>query len=142
MQTKLVIAIGVLLVVVVLGAVLIATPTPLNGPETPFISENVRVSSPLPGAKVSKMFTASGEARGVWYFEASFPIFILDESGEKVGQGIAQAEGDWMTEDFVRFMAEVVVESYVGPATISFVKDNPSGLPEHDDSVSFPIIIQ
>ena len=62
--------------------------------------------------------------------------------GNRVGLGIAQAVGEWMTTDFVPFNAPVIVENYTGPATLVLVKDNASGLPEFDDSVSFPIIIE
>ncbi|MBI2612414.1 hypothetical protein HYW59_01190 [Candidatus Kaiserbacteria bacterium] len=150
MQIKLVIAIVVLFIVVVLGAVLIATPTPALSPTLtpsgsdaePFVSENVIVTEPLPGGSVHKTFTVRGEARGTWYFEASFPIKIQDPSNNQVGLGIAQAESDWMTTEFVPFRAAVTVENYSGPATLVLVKDNPSGLPENDDAVEFPIVIQ
>src|SRR3989344_9050623 len=118
MNLRITAALVVLFIVVVLGAVLIATPTPANGPngdtqeEKPFISENVKVSSPLPSAKVSKLFTATGEARGTWYFEASFPVQVRDPNGNLVGQGIAQAESNWMTEDFVPFKAPITVLNY------------------------------
>ncbi|OGG77405.1 hypothetical protein A3B35_00295 [Candidatus Kaiserbacteria bacterium RIFCSPLOWO2_01_FULL_54_24] len=148
MNLRITIALVVLLVVVILGAVLIAAPMPANGPkvdpqeDTQFVSENVKVSSPRPNAVVLKTFTVIGEARGTWYFEASFPIFVIDANGAKVGQGIAQAVENWMTEDFVPFTAQVTVENYSGPATLVLLKDNPSGLPENDDSVSFSIVIQ
>ena len=148
MNLRITIALVVLFVVVILGAVLIATPTPISGPngdtqeEGRFISENVKVSSPRPDSTVLKTFTVIGEARGTWYFEASFSIFIIDANGVKVGQGIAQAAENWMTEDFVPFTAQVTVENSPGPAILVLLKDNPSGLPENDDSVSFPIVIQ
>jgi hypothetical protein len=91
---------------------------------------------------VAKQFTVSGEARGNWYFEASFPIKIQDANNNQVGAGIAQAQEEWMTTEFVPFIATVTVENYSGPATLVLLKDNPSGLPEHDDSVTFPVIVQ
>jgi len=148
MNLRITIALVVLFVVVIIGAVLIATPTPISGPngdtqkEDRFTSENVKVSSPRPDATVSKTFTVTGEARGTWYFEASFPIFVIDANGSKVGQGIAQAVENWMTENFVPFTAQVTIENYSGPATLVFLKDNPSGLPENDDSVSFSVTVQ
>jgi len=42
----------------------------------------------------------------------------------------------------VPFTAQVTVEDYSGPATLVLLKDNPSGLPENDDSVSFSVVIQ
>lgn len=142
MSTKTVLIIGAL-VIVVLGAILIAAPKP-DGDDIlpPFASENVKVSSPLPNATVSKNFTVSGYARGTWFFEASFPVQVRDPQNNLVGQGIAQAQGDWMTTEFVAFNAPVTIQNYTGPATLVLKKDNPSGLPEHDASVSFPIVVQ
>ena len=140
MDTKTIVALVVLAVVIILGAVLVFLPN--GNSQAPFSSENVKVTLPFPGATVLKKFTASGHARGTWFFEASFPVQVKDPSGNVVGTGIAQAEGNWMTEDFVRFTAPVTIENYSGPATFVLMKDNPSGLPEHDDSVSFPITVQ
>jgi hypothetical protein len=56
---------------------------------------------------------------------------------------VAQAQGDWMTEDFVPFKADIKVpDTFGGNATLILTKDNPSGLPEHDASISFPITIE
>jgi len=117
------------------------TPPPAPAP-APFTSENVNVSFPLPNATVPKTFTVIGEARGTWYFEASFPVQVRDPQNNLVGQGIAQAGADWMTTQFVPFSAPVTVSGYSGPADLVLIKDNPSGLPEHDDAVFFPIVIQ
>ena len=142
MSTKMILLIGAV-VIVVLGAILIATPKP-DGDNVfpPFASENVKVSSPLPNATVAQNFTVSGYARGIWFFEASFPVEVRDPQNNLVGIGIAQAVGEWMTEEFVAFNAPVTVQSYTGPATLVLKKDNPSGLPEHNDSESFSIVIQ
>lgn len=143
MDKKLVIALAVLILVAVAGAVLIALPPPTgnNGISKPFESERVRVSSPLPGATVPRTFTVTGEA-SAWYFEASFPLEVLDQNGTRVGVSYATAQGDWMTTDFVPFIGEITVNNYSGPATLVLHKDNASGLPEHDESVSFPIVVQ
>ena len=138
MDIKIIIALVVLLAAVILGGVLIASPSPSG---SPFVSEKVKVTLPFPGATVLKEFIVTGEARGVWYFEASFPVEVHDPEGNVVGRGLATAKGEWMTEEFVPFSAPVNIENYSGPATLVLIKDNPSGLPEHDDSVSFGIIV-
>jgi len=105
--------------------------------------ELIRITLPFPGAVTGKDFSITGEARGTWYFEASFPIEVLDKDGNVLAQVAAHAEGDWMTENFVPFRAGIKVpESYIGKATLILKKDNPSGLPEHDASISFPITIE
>ncbi|TSC70444.1 MAG: hypothetical protein CEO12_378 [Parcubacteria group bacterium Gr01-1014_46] len=101
------------------------------------------VDLPFPGAVTGKEFKVMGKARGTWYFEASFPVEVLDKNGKILFQGPAQAKDEWMTENFVPFEITVKVpQSYIGPATLVLRKDNPSGLPEHDASISFPITIE
>src|SRR3989344_3404023 len=103
----------------------------------------ITVELPFPGAVTGKEFSVIGKARGVWFFEASFPIDVLDKDGKILVQTFATAQGEWMTNDFVPFKGEVKVpESYIGPATLILRKDNASGLPEHDASVSFPFVIE
>jgi len=98
---------------------------------------------PFPGAVVGKEFFVIGKARGNWYFEATFPVEVLDKDGKTIAWSFAQAQGEWMTEDFVPFKGEIKApESYIGPATLILHKDNASGLPEHDASISFPITVE
>ncbi len=97
---------------------------------------------PSPGATVGKEFTVTGKARGTWYFEASFPIKLLDKDGVILATIPAKATTDWMTTEFVPFVATMTVPtSYKGEATIILQKDNPSGMPENDASLSFPVSI-
>lgn len=105
----------------------------------------IQVELPFPGAVVGKDFSVIGKARGNWFFEASFPIEVLDKNGKSLAIGIAQPRNgeDWMTINFVNFKSDIKIpQSYIGPATLILRKDNPSGLPEHDASISFPIIIE
>ena len=103
---------------------------------------DVVVTNPTPGAVTGKTFTVTGKARG-WYFEASFPVKVLDANGKVLATGIAQAQSDWMTSEFVAFKAPITVPtSYIGKATPVLMKDNPSGMPENDASASFPFTIE
>jgi hypothetical protein len=103
----------------------------------------VRVSLPTPGAVTGKEFKVVGEARGTWFFEASFPIEVLAKNGATLVTVVAQAQSDWMTTDFVPFSADIAVPAtYIGPATIVLHKDNPSGETAFDASASFPITIE
>lgn len=102
----------------------------------------IRLNSPRPGDVVASPLTVSGEARGYWFFEASFPVYVTNWDGLIIGEGIATAEGNWMTEDFVPFTAELTFEKpdlYPERGTLILKKDNPSGLPEHDDALEIPI---
>lgn len=103
----------------------------------------INVDTPFSGAVVGKDFSVIGKARGMWFFEASFPVQVIDKDGYLLATGIAQAQSDWMTENFVPFKADIKVpESYIGPATLVLKKDNPSGLLSNEASVSFPITIE
>ncbi len=101
------------------------------------------VELPNPGAVTGKSFSVIGKARGTWFFEASFPIEILDNNGKVLVQTPAQAQGDWMTQEFVPFRADITIpHSYAGKATLILKKDNPSGMKEKDASISFPFTIE
>ena len=100
----------------------------------------IKIDSPVQGQKISSPVSVKGEARGNWYFEASFPVQVLDGDRTLLGSSPIQAQGDWMTTDFVPFSGSIEFtkpKSKIG--TIIFKKDNPSGLPSNDDSVSIPI---
>jgi len=106
-------------------------------------ADTVVFDVPFPGAVVGKKFLVKGTARGTWFFEASFPVEVLDKNGKRLASVPAQAQGEWMTEGLVPFSASISIpETYTGPATLVLHKDNPSGLPKNDASVSFPIVIQ
>ena len=92
-----------------------------------------------PGAVVLPKFTVTGQARGMWYFEASFPVEVLDKDGTPLATAIAKADGDWMTENFVPFSATLTIENYSGPAVLVLHKDNPSGEASRDASVAISI---
>lgn len=103
----------------------------------------IQIELPFPGAVTGKEFSVLGKARGNWYFEASFPIDVLDKNGKVLVQTHAEAQGDWMTTNFVPFKAVVKVPAnYIGPATLVLKKDNPSGLPQYDASASFHFTIE
>lgn len=122
----------------------VATTTPAPGITYDRASADmIKVEAPVPGAVVGKTFTVRGEARGSWYFEASFPIEVRDSSGKVLTTVVAQAQGEWMTTSFVPFVATATVPtSYIGPATIVLKKDNPSGLSAHDASATYSITIE
>lgn len=104
-------------------------------------SDLIRVDAPQPDGIIRSPYLVRGEARGRWFFEASFPIELRDSSGNLITRVIAEAQSDWMTDEFVRFESVLTFSVPAGTrsGTLVFVKDNPSGLPEHDDSLEVPI---
>jgi len=100
----------------------------------------IKVSAPRPNAVISSPLKLSGEARGYWYFEASFPVKLYDESGKELGTAIAEAQDDWMTNEFVPFAATLQFNAPAsGKGYLVLQRDNPSGLPENDDSLIMPV---
>jgi hypothetical protein len=116
-----------------------------NNPEVPTM---ISVTYPRSGDVIISPITLTGEARGNWYFEASFPIVIVDWDGRIIGQGHAEAQSDWMTTDFVPFKATISFErpeindsneSYARRGAVIFKNDNPSGDPSRDMAVEIPV---
>lgn len=104
-------------------------------------SDLIRITSPLSGTLVSSPVSIKGEARGTWFFEASFPITILAKDGTVLKESFAQAEGEWMTESFVPFSTSITFDAKGNTeGIIRFKKDNPSGDPERDQSVDIPVL--
>jgi hypothetical protein len=107
------------------------------------LHDRVVVDAPKSGQTVFQSFTVTGKAPGGWYFEASFPIKVVDPQGNTIAQGPATALSDWMTTADVAFKADLkITNNYHGPATLVLMNDNPSGMPENQDSISIPIVIQ
>jgi hypothetical protein len=100
----------------------------------------LRVSRPQPEETLVSPVEIVGEAQGGWYFEATFPVRMMDESGVEVGRGYAEAEGDWMTDEFVPFRSTLYFDP--GEATrgkLVLEKANPSGLPENAAAIEIPV---
>lgn len=108
----------------------------------------ILLKNPNINQEISSPLTVTGLARGYWFFEASFPVVLTNWDGLIIAEGVATAEGEWMTEAFVPFTANL---EFVSPYTMDspdfmqrgsliLQKDNPSGLPEHDDALEIPIL--
>ena len=102
-------------------------------------ADKIIVTTPYPGAVVGKEFSVLGQASG-WYFEGVFPIDVVDVNNNILWQGPAMSQSDWMTSNPVAFKADIkITNGYTGPATLTLRKDNPSGDPINDASMSMPI---
>ncbi|MDP2630316.1 MAG: Gmad2 immunoglobulin-like domain-containing protein [Candidatus Uhrbacteria bacterium] len=108
-------------------------------------SDLIRLDTPRPNQAIRSPLTIAGEARGSWFFEASFPVVLTNWDGLIIAQGVATAESEWMTSDFVPFKATLIFAvdktAYSNKGTLILRKDNPSGLPEHDDALEIPVIL-
>ena len=100
----------------------------------------IRIFAPRPNQAVYSPLLVQGEARGYWFFEASFPVRLLDGNGREIALGIAQAEDEWMTESFVPFVVELTFETpTTRTGTLVLERDNPSGLAENADALNMPV---
>lgn len=100
----------------------------------------ITVDSPHNDELIHSPLVISGQARGSWYFEASFPVKLEDANGKILAQAPAMAQGEWMTDNFVPFSLTL---SFTKPTTstgkLILQKDKPSGEPENDKEIVVPI---
>lgn len=107
--------------------------------ETSTNEKTIKIDRPKKNDIVSSPLEISGEARG-WYFEASFPVEMLDSQGKLIGSTKAQAQSDWMTDQSVPFKAKIKFNpGEAAEGKLVFKKDNPSGNPELDESYEIPV---
>jgi len=120
------------------------TPTePTNNELKTLKNEIIILNEPRPETMISSPLKIFGEARGTWFFEASFPVVLVDWDGLIVAEGIATAQSDWMTENYVPFEATL---NFTKPNTsvsnrgaLILKKDNPSGEPKNDDALEITV---
>jgi hypothetical protein len=109
--------------------------------QNPPANAEIVVSSPSRNAEVSSPIHITGKALGSWFFEASFPVKVLDEDGTVLGQAPIKALTDWMQSGFVDFDGSVVYSKPKGQkGALLFENDNPSGLPANHKEYRLPII--
>lgn len=107
----------------------------------------IKVSGPMPLMIIESPLTLTGQARGGWYFEASAPVSLVNWDGLIIAESHVEAQGNWMTAEFVPFKGTLTFTSpykegdpdFMKRGTLIFQKDNPSGLPENDDAVEIPV---
>ena len=104
---------------------------------TSFKSGLIYLESPAPGDTVASPLKISGFARGTWFFEGDFPVVFEDEKGNTLARGFCTATTDWMTTDYVRFKGTITFENPgdSSKGMLILKKDNPTGLPRHDDAL-------
>ncbi|HAU66203.1 MAG: hypothetical protein UT30_C0019G0030 [Candidatus Uhrbacteria bacterium GW2011_GWF2_39_13] len=137
----------------------VEVPVVVENGEEAFTSErgvSLFVTLPLKNSLVTSPLKVTGTAPGTWYFEASFPIIIVNWDGLIIAQGYATAQTDWMTPDQVPFEGTIEftdilpltkeiedpnsLQSFMKKGALILQKDNPSGLPENDDALEIPIL--
>ncbi len=105
---------------------------------------HVKVFSPLPGQTIISPFTTQGNVTGGrWFFEGTFPVKVVDADGTVLSadQKAEQAEpGTWTSTGTVPFAGSISFSApHSATGTIVFSRDNPSGLPQNDESFAIPV---
>lgn len=124
-----------------------STPKPANAPTPEAQNQNpshplLILEYPQQDQVIGSPLRIEGKARGNWFFEATFPVVLTNWDGLIIAEGFATAQGEWMTEDFVPFTAEL---TFISDTTVSdrgsliLQKSNPSGLPENDDAYEITV---
>lgn len=125
-----------------------STDTPKDSLDTPSDSTNtpqpnIEVTAPAPEQTVSSPIEVKGQAQGNWFFEANAPVVVVDWDGLIIGEGYIEAQGNWMTEEFVPFTGSIDYDlppdTVYERGTVIFRRANPSGLPENDQAVEVPV---
>lgn len=99
------------------------------------------ISSPDFSQSLSSPFVVTGKVDPSWVFEASFPIELFDDQGNSLFLGTASVP-KWTETGaaFADFTAKINFSTTATSGTLEFKKDNPSGLPENNQSFKIPVI--
>ena len=105
------------------------------------VSDLIHVTTTFKDGKVKSPVNVVGEARGTWFFEASFPVTFQDEKGKVLAHSIATTTADWMTENFIPFKTSAkFTVSTDTPGFIILKRDNPSGNTAFDRELRIPVV--
>ncbi len=109
----------------------------------PFPKQEARVSFPSPNEEVGEKIYVTGIAKG-WYFEGDFPVRLFNAQGKELVSKWATAQLDWMTGEFVPFLATLNYStSAPQKAKLVLEEDDPADLPGTEtDSIEVPIRLQ
>lgn len=104
------------------------------------LSNEIRSENPRPNQTISSPLQIKGEARGSWFFEASFPAHLVDANGKELAVMPITAQGEWMTSNFVPYLGTMTFSTPQTPTgTLILKRDNASGLPENDRELRIPV---
>ena len=94
-MSKIILIIIIIIVIVIIGVggyrVYQLTKTPKEEEEK---ADIIKVDNPKSSQAISSPLAITGQARGSWFFEASFPVNLFDDNNFLLGAATAQALGD------------------------------------------------
>ncbi|MEX0931807.1 MAG: Gmad2 immunoglobulin-like domain-containing protein [Candidatus Paceibacterota bacterium] len=99
-------------------------------------NDAIQVTEPQANAIVSSPITVLGLLNGDSFSDGVFAVRVISNDGEVLGEGIAQAHGDWSTSTKIAFRSEV---EYRSSSTVSGLLQlySPTGL---FMEVSIPVV--
>lgn len=108
------------------------------------VEDMIKVTTPLPNSNIKNPLVIKGEARGGWFFEATFPVVLTNWDGVIIAEGYGTAEGEWMSENFVPFTATLnfTKPDFNNRGFLILKKANASGLSENDAALEIPIYFE
>ena len=108
------------------------------------VSTEVVVETPLPDSVVVSPLNVSGKINNSWLFEGQFTIELLDNEENEIAFAVANevVPGSWLEHGMVDFTATLNFVTNAESGYLVFIKDNPSGLPEFDDSYEIPVLFE
>lgn len=106
------------------------------------LSDLIKVNQPLPNDDIDSPVKIEGKARGQWYFEGDFPVELQDKDYNTIATGIAQAQGQWMTTNFVPFQLTLEYEDAPDDERgyLVFQRSNASGRAAQDRAYRLPVL--
>ncbi|MCD4669786.1 MAG: Gmad2 immunoglobulin-like domain-containing protein [Actinomycetia bacterium] len=108
--------------------------------KTDGLSDQIIVTDPVPDQLITNPLIITGEARGTWFFEATFSVILLDSNGKVLALHYAITEEEWMTEDFIPFTANIELdEPETATGILILEKNNPSDIREQDAQLEIPV---
>ncbi|MFT3727442.1 MAG: Gmad2 immunoglobulin-like domain-containing protein [Terricaulis sp.] len=118
-------------------------PTPVQAAIAPADLNLASVTTPMAGAQSKSPLIVTGIAPNNWYFEASFPVRVIDLNNQVLAEGPAQAQSDWTVQGPVQFKAElnflVLTETH---ATLVLQEDMPGENKPAPREVRIPVILE
>ncbi len=116
------------------------TPGDVEYDKTDTLSDQIIVTGPIPDQLITSPLIITGEARGTWFFEATFPVGLLDSNRNVLALHYAATEEEWMTEDFISFTATIEFEDpETATGFLVLDKNNPSDIREYDAQLVIPV---
>lgn len=116
-----------------------ASSTPTESELPISVTDEILVLSPKQNELITSPLKISGQARGNWFFEASMPVKLFSDDNQLIVASSTQALDDWMTVKPVRFSSSLVFSTNATSGYLIIAKDNPSGLPQNDNSIKVPV---